>query len=39
MKEEALLSNLFIWESSGGWPAEDGGQAARPCDQSPSIMS
>jgi hypothetical protein len=39
MKEEAPLGNLFIGEPSGGQPTEDGHREARPCDQSPSILS
>jgi hypothetical protein len=39
MKEEAPLGNPFIREPRGGRPAKDGGQAASPCGQSPSILS
>jgi hypothetical protein len=39
MKEEAPLGNPFIGEPRGGRPAKDGGWAASPCGQSPSILS
>jgi hypothetical protein len=39
MKEEAPLGNPFIGEPMGGQPAQGGGRTARPCGQSPSIIS
>jgi hypothetical protein len=39
MEDEAPLGNPFIGEPRGGWPAKDGGGAASPFGQSPSILS
>jgi hypothetical protein len=39
MKEEAPLGSPFIGEPRGGRLAKDGGGAASPCGQSPSILS